>query len=54
MIPVKGKPILWAKLSWMDIKQITKTIKMVVLPIGASEQHGPHLLLGVDTIDCYK
>jgi len=27
---------------------------MVIVPIGACEQHGPHLPLAVDTIDCYE
>lgn len=54
MIPNKGKPILWDELSWKDVEEITKNIKMVILPIGACEQHGPHLPLGVDTIDCYE
>jgi len=27
---------------------------MVIIPIGACEQHGPHLPLAVDTIDCYE
>ncbi len=54
MIPSKGKPILWDELSWKDVEEITKNIKMVILPIGACEQHGPHLPLGVDTIDCYE
>ncbi len=38
----------------MDIEEITKTIKMVILPIGACEQHGPHLPFGVDAFDCYE
>ncbi len=54
MIPIKGKLILWDELSWKDVEEITKNIKMVILPIGACEQHGPHLPLGVDTIDCYE
>ncbi len=29
-------------------------MKMVIIPIGACEQQGPHLSLAVDTIDCYE
>src|ERR671923_315181 len=54
MIPEKGKPVLWEELSWKDIENLTKTMKMVIVPIGACEQHGPHLPLAVDTIDCYE
>lgn len=27
---------------------------MVIVPVGACEQHGPHLPLAVDTIGCYE
>jgi creatinine amidohydrolase len=54
MIPEKGKPVLWEELSWKDIESLTKTMNMVIMPIGACEQHGPHLPLAVDTIDCYE
>jgi creatinine amidohydrolase/Fe(II)-dependent formamide hydrolase-like protein len=50
----EGKPILWEVLSWKDIQKLTKTMRMVILPIGACEQHGLHLPLAVDTIDCYE
>ena len=36
------------------IQKITEYMKMVIIPIGATEQHGPHLPLAVDTIDCYE
>jgi hypothetical protein len=54
MIPEKGKPVLWEELSWNDIESLTKTMKMVIMPIGACEQHGPHLPLAVDTIDLLR
>ena len=50
----KNKEILWEELSWKAIKRLTKSMKMVIVPIGACEQHGPHLPLAVDTIDCYE
>ena len=55
MIPDKGnRPILWEEMSYKDIEKLTKTMNMVIVPIGACEQHGPHLPLAVDTIDCYE
>jgi creatinine amidohydrolase len=50
----KGNPVLWEELSWKDIENLTKTMNIVIVPVGACEQHGPHLPLGVDTIDCYE
>jgi len=29
-------------------------MKMLIVPIGGCEQHGPHLPLAVDTIGCYE
>ena len=37
-----------------DILKLTTRMKMVIIPIGACEQQGPHLSLAVDTIDCYE
>ncbi|MDQ3836020.1 MAG: creatininase family protein [Thermoproteota archaeon] len=54
MIPPKGKPILWEELTWKDVDEITRTMKMTIIPTAACEQHGPHLPLSVDTIDCYE
>ncbi|MGI0013545.1 MAG: creatininase family protein [Nitrososphaera sp.] len=52
--PVKGKPILWEELTWKDVDRLTRTMKMAIIPTAACEQHGPHLPLAVDTIDCYE
>ena len=49
----KGKPVLWEELSWKDVESTSQTMDMVIVPTGAREQHGPHLPLAVDTIDCY-
>lgn len=48
------KPILWEELTWKDIENLVSHMKMVIIPIGACEQHGPHLPLCVDTADCYE
>src|SRR4051812_43699883 len=45
------KPLLWAELSWEQIRDMrTEGVDMVIFPIGSTEQHGPHLPLNVDTI----
>jgi len=50
----ENKAILWEELNWKEIEKLTTNTKMVIIPIGACEQHGPHLPLAVDTIDCYE
>lgn len=37
-------------LKWSDIQRYLETDDRVLLPIGAVEQHGPHLALGTDTL----
>ncbi|MZI93615.1 creatininase family protein [Vibrio sp. CAIM 722] len=41
----------WAELSWEEIPNVLKAVNgAALLPIGATEQHGPHLACGVDTV----
>lgn len=44
------EPVLLGELSWVDVALRTETMPLVVLPVGAVEQHGPHLPLLVDSI----
>jgi creatinine amidohydrolase len=37
------------KLSWPEIEEAVKTIRIILLPVGSLEQHGPHLPIDVDT-----
>ena len=41
---------LWAELTWQDIRNLPKEPGVVVLPIGAMEQHGPHLPVWTDAL----
>jgi len=54
VIPKNGKPVLWEELTWKDVDKLTQTMKMAIIPTAACEQHGPHLPLAVDAIDCYE
>jgi creatinine amidohydrolase len=43
-------PLFWDALAWPDVPEALGACGQAVLwPIGATEQHGPHLGLGVDT-----
>jgi creatinine amidohydrolase/Fe(II)-dependent formamide hydrolase-like protein len=37
-------------LTWTDIRDLDKTKGVLLLPIGAIEQHGPHLPVATDTL----
>ncbi len=40
----------WADLTTRDFAALDPATTVAVLPLGATEQHGPHLPLGVDTL----
>lgn len=43
-------PVLLGELTWVDVAARSEAMPLVVLPVGAVEQHGPHLPLLVDSI----
>ena len=47
---MNGKPILWEELTTADIPKLVKNMKMAIVPLGAIEQHGPHLPMNCDTL----
>src|SRR5512140_2055540 len=36
-------------LSWPEVKKLRPATKIILLPLGSFEQHGPHLPLTTDT-----
>ncbi|MSO21962.1 MAG: creatininase family protein [Acidobacteria bacterium] len=46
----KAEPWRYEKLTWSEINQAVAARKVVVVPIGSTEQHGPHLPLDVDVV----
>lgn len=45
-----SEPILLAQLSWPETREVLKTNAIVLLPVGAHEQHGPGIAVSTDTI----
>ena len=41
-------PLFWDQMTWQEIAALTKTMRAIILPVGAVEQHGPHLPLSTD------
>lgn len=41
----------WGSLTWQDAEEMLEKIDIALLPVGAIEQHGPHLPLDVDAFD---
>jgi len=45
------QPILWEDLAWSDLPGVLEACgSAVIWPFGATEQHGPHLGCGVDSV----
>lgn len=44
-------PVLWSSMTWEEIAQLRdRGMDAVILPVGATEQHGPHLATSVDCV----
>ena len=46
-----SEPVLWEWLTWEEVGALREGgMDMAILPVGSTEQHGPHLSLNVDTL----
>ena len=53
--PRDDQPLLWETLTWEEIGSLRRSgIGLCLLPVGATEQHGPHLGVGMDTCNAVK
>ncbi len=43
------KFLRWENLSWPALKELAEQNAIVLLPVGATEEHGPHMPTGTDT-----
>jgi len=49
--PPSPSSYLWGELTWPDAAGRLKEVDVALLPVGAIEQHGPHLPLDTDAFD---
>jgi len=42
------KPLILQEMTWTDVRDHLRTNDMVIIPLGSTEQHGPHMPLGTD------
>ncbi len=49
-----GDTVLWGELTWPAVERRLKRVDIALLPVGAVEQHGPHLPLDVDAFDAER
>ncbi len=43
-----SKVLILQEMTWTDVGDYLQTSDMVIIPLGSTEQHGPHLPLGTD------
>lgn len=48
------KPVAISELTWVEIEKMKDQVKAVIIPVGSTEQHGPHLCLATDATRAYK
>jgi creatinine amidohydrolase len=41
---------LLAEMTWEEVREALKTAKLAIIPIGAHEQHGPHMVESCDAV----
>jgi creatinine amidohydrolase len=47
----QSDPVLWEEMTWPEIAALRDGgVDMALLPLGATEQHGPHLPLNTDSL----
>lgn len=42
------KPLILQEMTWTGVRDYLKSNDMVIVPLGSTEQHGPHMPLGTD------
>lgn len=48
-------PVLWERLTWEELGRLrSHGMDMAIVPVGSTEQHGPHLSLDVDTVSAVR
>ncbi len=51
---IDEETVLWGKHTWPEISELSGDRVFVVLPVGSTEQHGPHLALDNDHFTAYR
>jgi creatinine amidohydrolase/Fe(II)-dependent formamide hydrolase-like protein len=48
---IERSTFFWGHLTWPEVEKYLKKVDLAILPVGAIEQHGPHLPLDTDSFD---
>ena len=53
MSKLQEKDVQIAQMTWVEVQEWLKKTDTVIVPIGSTEQHGPHLPVGIDSMAGY-
>lgn len=45
---MKMNPYVLADMTWMEVEEALKTVRVAIIPTGSNEQHGPHMTMRTD------
>jgi creatinine amidohydrolase len=51
---IENKALILQEMTWTDVQEYLKNNDMVIIPLGSTEQHGPHLPLGADYYEAFE
>lgn len=44
------KSYVLTEMTWEEVQEALKTVKLAIIPVGAHEQHGPHMVESCDAV----
>jgi creatinine amidohydrolase len=50
----QSKALVLQEMTWVEVREYLKENDMVILPLGSTEQHGPHMPLGTDYYEAFE
>jgi creatinine amidohydrolase len=45
-----SNPYFLTQMTWPEVKEALQTVKIAIIPLGAHEQHGPHMVESCDAV----
>lgn len=49
----RGTAYVLDKMTWPEVKEALETVKLALVPVGSTEQHGPNTTFDTDTVRAY-
>jgi len=49
-VEARQDALRWERLTWCEVARLRQRVDMAILPVGSTEQHGPHLSMDTDTL----